>query len=117
MAVREVSDRSTTAYIGSINATPRVSLVGDATQNMSNTANQNIESKHIDSDDAPPLAQKPEPYSIFDRRQKAIIVFLVSVAATFSGFASNAYLYVYPRAWTGRDIDLRVLVLPNTSPV
>ncbi|KPI43639.1 Quinidine resistance protein 1 [Cyphellophora attinorum] len=58
---------------------------------MSNTAHHNNESTHTDSDIAPPLALKSEPYSIFDRRQKAIIVFLVAVAATFSGFASNAY--------------------------
>ncbi|KAI1426917.1 major facilitator superfamily domain-containing protein [Xylaria sp. FL1777] len=32
-----------------------------------------------------------EPYSIFDKRQKALIVFLAATAATFSGFASNIY--------------------------
>ncbi|RWA14923.1 hypothetical protein EKO27_g208 [Xylaria grammica] len=33
----------------------------------------------------------PEPYSIFDKRQKALIVFIAATAATFSGFASNIY--------------------------
>ncbi|TGJ80037.1 hypothetical protein E0Z10_g8724 [Xylaria hypoxylon] len=32
-----------------------------------------------------------EPYSIFDKRQKALIVFIAATAATFSGFASNIY--------------------------
>ncbi|KAI0972578.1 major facilitator superfamily domain-containing protein [Xylaria arbuscula] len=33
----------------------------------------------------------PEPYSIFDKRQKALITFLAATAATFSGFSSNIY--------------------------
>jgi MFS family permease len=36
------------------------------------------------------------PYSIFTSRQKALIVTLVSIAATFSGFASNIYFPAIP---------------------
>ncbi|KAH8180186.1 major facilitator superfamily protein [Sarocladium implicatum] len=35
-------------------------------------------------------------YSVFDKRQKALLVALVSTAATFSGFASNIYFPVIP---------------------
>jgi MFS family permease len=37
-----------------------------------------------------------EPYSIFTSRQKAVIVAIVGVAATFSGFASNSYFPAIP---------------------
>ncbi|KAI0104761.1 MFS general substrate transporter [Nemania sp. FL0031] len=47
-----------------------------------------------------------EPYSIFDRRQKGLIVFIVATAATFSGFASNIY---FPALTTIAD-DLKVSV-------
>ncbi|PHH90640.1 hypothetical protein CDD83_3045 [Cordyceps sp. RAO-2017] len=40
---------------------------------------------------AQPAVPDGQPYSIFDPRQKALIVLVVSVAATFSGFASNIY--------------------------
>ncbi|KAF4809137.1 Multidrug transporter QDR2 [Colletotrichum siamense] len=46
------------------------------------------------------------PYSIFDKRQKVLIIFLVSTAATFSGFASNIY---FPALSTIAD-DLNVSV-------
>ncbi|KAJ8117645.1 hypothetical protein OPT61_g1189 [Boeremia exigua] len=45
----------------------------------------------------PPQPQlDEEPYSIFDKRQKALIVLVVSTAATFSGFASNIYFPAIP---------------------
>ncbi|KAJ2986447.1 hypothetical protein NUW58_g5022 [Xylaria curta] len=47
-----------------------------------------------------------EPYSIFDKRQKALIVFLAANAATFSGFASNIY---FPALATiARDLDVSI---------
>lgn len=36
------------------------------------------------------------PYSIFTSRQKALVVTIVSVASTFSGFASNIYFPAIP---------------------
>ncbi|KAH8884132.1 MFS general substrate transporter [Thozetella sp. PMI_491] len=53
----------------------------------------------------PPAAPR-EPYSIFDRRQKAVIVLIVSTAATFSGFASNIYFPALPEI--ARDLDVSV---------
>lgn len=38
----------------------------------------------------------PVPYSIFTSRQKTLIVTIVSIAATFSGFASNIYFPAIP---------------------
>ncbi|KAI0404165.1 major facilitator superfamily domain-containing protein [Xylaria palmicola] len=38
-----------------------------------------------------PGADVAEPHSIFDKRQKAVVVFIAATAATFSGFASNIY--------------------------
>lgn len=51
-----------------------------------------------------PAAEVPVPYSIFTRSQKALIVTLVSIAATFSGFASNIYFPAIPTI----SLDLRV---------
>ncbi|KAJ8128967.1 hypothetical protein O1611_g4665 [Lasiodiplodia mahajangana] len=53
-----------------------------------------------------PSAAAAEPYSIFDRRQKGLIVFIAATAATFSGFASNIY---FPALATIAD-DLKVSV-------
>ncbi|KAI0872656.1 major facilitator superfamily domain-containing protein [Hypoxylon argillaceum] len=44
-----------------------------------------------EENDSRPSTVAAEPYSIFDRRQKGLIVFLAATAATFSGFASNIY--------------------------
>ena len=45
-----------------------------------------------------PLASSDSPvsYSIFSSRQKALIVTIVAIAATFSGFASNIYFPAIP---------------------
>ena len=64
------------------------------------------------------------PYSIFTSRQKILIVTVVSIASTFSGFASNIYfpaipaiaadLSVTPELGTFRLIDSR-LSSPSTT--
>jgi hypothetical protein len=43
-----------------------------------------------------PSSAAPIPYSIFTSRQKALIVTIVSIASTFSGFASNIYFPAIP---------------------
>ncbi|GAP86223.2 putative multidrug transporter [Rosellinia necatrix] len=53
-----------------------------------------------------PDADKAEPHSIFDKRQKALIVFIAATAATFSGFASNIYFPAL--ATVARDLDVSV---------
>ncbi|KAL1864539.1 hypothetical protein VTK73DRAFT_5788 [Phialemonium thermophilum] len=56
-----------------------------------------------------------EPYSIFDRRQTAFIVMLVSVAATFSGFASNIYFPALPNIADEFGVSIELINLTVTS--
>ncbi|KAI1800214.1 MFS general substrate transporter [Daldinia bambusicola] len=56
-----------------------------------------------------------EPYSIFDKRQKALIVLVVSTAATFSGFASNIYFPALPTIAHDLDISIELVNLTVTS--
>ena len=64
----------------------------------------------------PPSETTPvEPYSIFDKRQKAVIVFLVSTAATFSGFASNAYFPAIPTIARDLSVSTELINLTITS--
>ncbi|KAM0553315.1 hypothetical protein ACHAPJ_007328 [Fusarium lateritium] len=55
------------------------------------------------------------PYSIFDKRQKALIVLIVSVAATFSGFASNIYFPALPTIAHDLDTSIELINLTVTS--
>ncbi|KAL6912505.1 hypothetical protein FSST1_010265 [Fusarium sambucinum] len=64
--------------------------------------------------DSPPSTSE-EPYSIFDRRQTAFIVTLVSVAATFSGFASNIYFPSLPTIAHDLDVSIELINLTVTS--
>ncbi|KAI8662200.1 hypothetical protein NCS56_01023600 [Fusarium sp. Ph1] len=56
-----------------------------------------------------------QPYSIFDKRQKALIVLIVSVAATFSGFASNIYFPALPTIAHDLDTSIELVNLTVTS--
>ncbi|KAF4999852.1 hypothetical protein FDECE_11383 [Fusarium decemcellulare] len=61
-------------------------------------------------------APVPEPpYTIFDQRQKALIVVIVSVAATFSGFASNIYFPALPTIAHDFDTSIELINLTVTS--
>ncbi|KAJ2997954.1 hypothetical protein NUW58_g483 [Xylaria curta] len=56
-----------------------------------------------------------EPYTIFDKRQKWLIVVIASTAATFSGFASNIY---FPALFTiahDLNVSLELINLTVTS--
>ncbi|OTA58936.1 MFS general substrate transporter [Hypoxylon sp. EC38] len=66
---------------------------------------------------APPLSSSApeEPYSIFDKRQKALIVLIVSTAATFSGFASNIYFPALPTIADDLNISIELVNLTVTS--
>ncbi|KAL3472965.1 putative MFS multidrug transporter [Aspergillus californicus] len=71
-----------------------------------------------ENDDSTPHASAttPEPpYTIFDRRQKWLIVFLVSFAATFSGFASNIYFPALPTIADDLNVSLELVNLTVTS--
>ncbi|KAI1778754.1 MFS general substrate transporter [Hypoxylon cercidicola] len=76
---------------------------------------QTEESTSITS--APPASPPApeEPYSIFDRRQKAVIVLIVSTAATFSGFASNIYFPALPTIARDLDVSVELINLTVTS--
>ncbi|SPO06531.1 related to multidrug transporter [Cephalotrichum gorgonifer] len=63
----------------------------------------------------PPRTPDEEPYSIFDKRQKAIIVFLASTAATFSGFASNIYFPALPTIARDLNVSVELVNLTVTS--
>ncbi|KIX05967.1 uncharacterized protein Z518_03941 [Rhinocladiella mackenziei CBS 650.93] len=55
------------------------------------------------------------PYSIFDKRQKALIVAIVSIAATFSGFASNIYFPALPTIAADISVSIELINLTVTS--
>ncbi|KAK6360287.1 hypothetical protein TWF730_006435 [Orbilia blumenaviensis] len=54
-------------------------------------------------------------YSIFDSRQRALIIFVVSIAATFSGFASNIYFPVLPTIAHDLNVSIDLINLTVTS--
>ncbi|KZF21696.1 MFS general substrate transporter [Xylona heveae TC161] len=56
-----------------------------------------------------------EPYSIFDKRQKALIIVIVSTAATFSGFASNIYFPALPTIAKNLNVSVELVNLTVTS--
>ncbi|CZR49876.1 uncharacterized protein FPRO_16083 [Fusarium proliferatum ET1] len=56
-----------------------------------------------------------QPYSIFDKRQTALIVTIVSIAATFSGFASNIYFPALPTITHDLDVSIEMINLTVTS--
>ncbi|RSL64732.1 hypothetical protein CEP54_004585 [Fusarium duplospermum] len=71
---------------------------------------------HSNTHNSPSGESTPEqPYSIFDKRQKALIVLIVSVAATFSGFASNIYFPALPTIAHDFDTSIELINLTVTS--
>ncbi|KAJ4122795.1 hypothetical protein NW768_010240 [Fusarium equiseti] len=86
-----------------------------------NNANQDLTVASAQKPVELPVAPKPlestskEPYSIFDKRQTALIVTLVSVAATFSGFASNIYFPALPTIAHDLDVSIELINLTVTS--
>ncbi|KAI0913708.1 major facilitator superfamily domain-containing protein [Ustulina deusta] len=62
-----------------------------------------------------PTVVVAEPYSIFDKRQKALIVFIAATAATFSGFASNIYFPSLSTISEDLDVSVELVNLTVTS--
>ncbi|KAI1170383.1 MFS general substrate transporter [Nemania sp. FL0916] len=56
-----------------------------------------------------------EPYSIFDKKQKWLIILIASTAATFSGFASNIYFPALSTIAQDLDVSLELINLTVTS--
>ncbi|KAI0459370.1 major facilitator superfamily domain-containing protein [Xylaria acuta] len=70
----------------------------------------------VDVENRPrPNADVAEPYSIFDRRQKALVVFIAATAATFSGFASNIYFPALATVASDLDVTIELVNLTVTS--
>ncbi|CAI4213973.1 unnamed protein product [Parascedosporium putredinis] len=70
------------------------------------------------SSPAPSLPGADEPtqlHTIFDRRQKVVIVFLVATAATFSGFASNIYFPALPTVASDLNVSIELVNLSVTT--
>ncbi|KAI0486192.1 major facilitator superfamily domain-containing protein [Xylaria cf. heliscus] len=70
----------------------------------------------VDEENSPrPNADVAGPYSIFDRRQKALVVFIAATAATFSGFASNIYFPALATVASEIDVSIELINLTITS--
>ncbi|KAH8427883.1 putative MFS multidrug transporter [Aspergillus melleus] len=68
------------------------------------------------SQSTPPPTTAPEaPFSLFDKKQKALIVLLVSTAATFSGFASNIYFPALSTIANDLNVSVELVNLTVTS--
>ncbi|KAI0431432.1 major facilitator superfamily domain-containing protein [Xylaria sp. FL1042] len=63
----------------------------------------------------PPNDPTIEPYSIFGKRQKWLIILIASTAATFSGFASNIYFPALSTIAQDLDVSLELINLTVTS--
>ncbi|OKL60919.1 hypothetical protein UA08_03184 [Talaromyces atroroseus] len=63
----------------------------------------------------PPSTPPEAPFSIFDHRQKWLIVTIISTAATFSGFASNIYFPALPTITKDLNISLELVDLTVTA--
>ncbi|KAK1490324.1 major facilitator superfamily transporter [Colletotrichum tamarilloi] len=59
--------------------------------------------------------QPHEPYTIFDKHQKRVIISLVSIAATFSGFASNIYFPALPTVADDLSVSVELANLTVTT--
>ncbi|CAG8951815.1 hypothetical protein HYFRA_00005619 [Hymenoscyphus fraxineus] len=63
----------------------------------------------------PEPPSSPPPYSIYTARQKLLIVAIVSVAATFSGFAGNIYFPAIPSISADLNVSAELVNLTVTS--
>ncbi|KAH8659830.1 major facilitator superfamily domain-containing protein [Xylariales sp. PMI_506] len=85
---------------------------------MAKTSESGAKETHNNVSRTPPESSLPAPgelYSIFDKRQKALIVLIVSVAATFSGFASNIYFPALPTVAADLGVSVELVNLTVTS--
>ena len=80
-----------------------------------NDPEQNASPGTTSGTSSPPPVAADEPYSIFDHRQRALIVFTVSVAATFSGFASNIYFPALPTIAADFNVSSELINLTVTA--
>lgn len=62
-----------------------------------------------------PSLEIEEPYSIFTKRQKALIVAIVAVAASFSGFSGNTYFPAIPSIAVDLSVSPELVNLTVTA--
>ena len=60
-------------------------------------------------------APQPTPYSAFSPHRKALIITLATIAAGFSGFASNIYFPAIPTIAKALDSSVEAINLTVTS--
>ncbi|KAG8632054.1 hypothetical protein KVT40_001194 [Elsinoe batatas] len=71
--------------------------------------------EEITPNQAAPDAPHAEPYTIFDGRQRSLNVAIVSIAATFSGFASNIYFPVLLTLARDFNVSIELINLTVTT--
>ncbi|KAL3487802.1 major facilitator superfamily domain-containing protein [Aspergillus germanicus] len=69
----------------------------------------------LDATTSTPPPEPEPPFSIFDKRQKWLIIAIVSTAATFSGFASNIYFPALPTIASDLSVSLELINLTVTT--
>ncbi|KAL2838324.1 major facilitator superfamily domain-containing protein, partial [Aspergillus pseudodeflectus] len=78
-------------------------------------ASQEVHNQTQPDATSPSLPEQEPPFSIFDKRQKWLIIALVSTAATFSGFASNIYFPALPTIASDLSVSLELINLTVTT--
>ncbi|QIX02406.1 hypothetical protein AMS68_007923 [Peltaster fructicola] len=76
-------------------------------------ATSDVGATEAKTDPAPPTEEAP--YSIFDKRQKSLIIVLITVAATFTGLASNIYFPAIPTVAKDLNVTPELINLSVTS--
>ncbi|XWW99343.1 hypothetical protein V2A60_007352 [Cordyceps javanica] len=82
---------------------------------MASKEQQERDGSTLESASQPAPAAPEAPFTIFDKRQTWFIVFIVSVAATFSGFASNIYFPALPTIAADLGVSAELVTLTVTS--
>ncbi|EHK97623.1 putative Quinidine resistance protein 1 [Glarea lozoyensis 74030] len=68
-----------------------------------------------DPEKPPSSPATSEPYTIYTPPQKALIITLVAIAATFSGFAGNIYFPAIPSIVSDLNVSAELVNLTVTS--
>jgi MFS family permease len=85
------------------------------TTSTKETPNLDPETAGHDTDIPDSTPAENAPYSIFTPKQKALIVFLVSWAATFSGFSGNIYFPAIPTIASDLSVSTELVNITVTT--
>lgn len=86
----------------------------DASSDVPNDHQQNA-SKCENGTKQEPIIKSTHPSSLFTRPQKALLIAIVSVAATFSGFSSNIYFPSIPTIASDLSVSTELINLTVTT--